>query len=664
MQSNNQQDKNYRGVANIKTQKPNQTKQAEEEPKNGSISIAKPQNQKKISFTKNNADIIIQKKTETAPTIEISKKTVPTISPPVQSIKVEKKNKAKKLHVQRFFSLEALHEIFIDFDKERHKTSINTLKRSSGYIILKNYIYELKHHDQNKKGSSKPKYTSKPSGPVQFVQLNKERMLPSKMKKQADAWDGKSDDAFKLEFNQTLNKLTASNINEAINIFNRLKKENANNKERIGYMVDTFVEKASKEKAFAQLYSTFTEKCQTFKEEIIRKTIEDFSTVVANPGSDDDEISLSIFLGTGSFFGALSNKGLIENQDIFDSIEELMNKIQNEIKNPKSVKLEHLVEIMKAYFISAGENITKLIHKEKPKIWTKFDEAMKTDGLNKRLYFFFVDVCEKRDEWISGVPIQTKSFTEVSKASDENLAIVRNLYANYQDSGNVEKYSISSSDFISAAMDYLPDQSKAHIHYGNFVALSVSQQNNGKNDDIKNALISSIQRYKNFDIANDCPMIWNMLSDFINQLLLRKVINVNIADELHILYPPCQPYQSENSMKWFLYDYHDFHEPIDIGSGWSYEIRDSLNMPRNIDNPKFNFKVSKLTTISLIRSVLEKLGDDSVNLEHKDFEKYKSFLALALEKQEKTFREEIENNINMYELPYTVDDFCEFCKPK
>ncbi|KAH0789622.1 MIF4G domain containing protein [Histomonas meleagridis] len=527
--------------------------------------------------------------------------------------------------------------------------------------MLMNYVYECNStqgkSQSGKKGKSNKKgwgYSKPPrSTSAELVVMNANRFTTSQYEKNTGYYDENSDEAFKATVNQTMNRLTKSNVDDTVSEIAKIVQANQNNIPRIDYIVTTLVEKASKEHFFSDLYADFTSKCKMLTERIIEKTTNLFFDIIANPGTEGDAFSSATCIGSSAFFGALSNKSIIKEESIIQSAFKVIDSILKELKNPKSEKVSNLVEMMKSFFSHGGPNVTKLVNDKAPEIWELFERAKTSKNLKKRLYFFFVDVSEKKDEWLTG---KVNSRNEIMPTnSNEDISLVNNLYANYEDSNEAEQISIPISNFLLASMDLYPDQHQNHIHFSGFVAKTLVL-NKAKSNDVKKTLLISIQKYNDNSVINDCPMIWINVSDLINEFLLNKLISLNDAREIHKKYPKCKNYDPFNSMKWYIDDNYDFCDAVELGNDWPQEIKDALRMPKTILEHPNELMMSKLIAVALIRSIVEYLGDNAINL--KAYDEWKKLINLALQKEEKIVVREIESCISMYDLPFTVDEFC------
>lgn len=100
-------------------------------------------------------------------------------------------------------------------------------------------------------------------------------------------------------------------------------------------------------------------------------------------------------------------------------------------------------------------------------------------------------------------------------------------------------------------------------------------------------------------------------------MIIQKVIDVSSVKSIRKQFPDnAQSWSPGNSMKWFLYDIHDFHTSVRLSEDWlrlgdrkeMTEIRDALTMPDRLDKLTADSPVSKLTVVAFVRSVGCSLG--------------------------------------------------------
>lgn len=551
--------------------------------------------------------------------------------------------------------------------------------RSKGYIILKNYVFETDRGPQsspvrssrgrqNQGRGKRPQFAHSPSVAT-LVELNSNRFISTQLEKNIGEWDDTSDEAFKININQILNRLTPKNMDQSlteikdqISIVSKSApkqgKKNMSSKEREQFVAKTLVDKATKEQSFSDLYAQFTAKCSPdFIEKIIELNHSTINDSIVNPGSESDELSSLMCNGSAKFFASLACMNLVPDESFFDIVISLLNELKDK-ENPHSYHIEMLNSFYLNITPEVSEKIDDNLYDE---FWNVIDDLMHMATLKKRLYFLLLDITEKHDnmrEHQDGSQNNNKASAN-EQFSKENMSKVRGAFSSYLESYTLPDIDLKSSSFFYAAMDIFPDQSKYYFDFCQFICSVLKSMHSQKNDNAR-VLLDRVQKFRDQNIEDECPNIWANISTLINMLLLEDLLILDKANDIHKKFP--EPvWDFCNSMKWYLYDFHDFREAIHVDSRWPLELYDALKMPEKIDNINMNnFPMSRLICVALIRTLYQKFKDfDTINLH--TFAKWKPELALAARRHPDTFRSEIEILLTDFEMKKTVDQFIEYC---
>lgn len=620
--------------------------------------IQKP-NEKPISIQKAGKDLKIDKK------IQLDKPHSENPNPNVISIVKPNKGEKTSLFTFKHFNFESLLDEWKKLDNE---TFSPFPIRSKGYIILKNYVLDTDKESQfsssrsprgrqNQGRGKRPQFVHSTSVAT-LVELNKNRFTSTQLEKNIGEWDETSEEAFKININQILNRLTPKNMDQSINEIKEqisIKKDQAKDREQ--FVAKTLVDKATKEQSFSDLYAQFTSKCsENFIEKVVKLNHSSINDSIVNPGSENDELQALICNGSAKFFASLANFNLETEESIYDIISFILTELKN-----KGTPHSHHVEMLNSFYLNISPEVANKIDEifDNDEVWTVIDQIMNIPTLKKRLYFLLLDIKEKRDGFRQNQnDSQDTNKTVNDQSSKENMNKVRGAFSSYLESYSLPDIDMTSRDFLFSALDIFPDETKAYFDFCQFIASELKSMHAQKNDTTK-ILLDKVQKFKEQSIEKECPNIWANISTLINMLLLEDLINLDRANEIHKKFP--EPvWDFSNSMKWYIYDFHDFSKAIHV-TKWPLELSDALSLPERLDNLNSkDFLMSRLICVALIRSLYQKFKDlDKINFHN--FSKWKPQLALAAKRHPDTFKIEMEILFNDFEITKTVDQFIDYC---
>lgn len=592
----------------------------------------------------------------------------------IQKRKVGEKKLSFQLNKQFTFSA-----LFDEWKKLDIETFSPHPIRSKGYIILKNYVLETDkglqsnpsrspRGRQNQGRGKRSQFAHSPSVAT-LVELNKDRFTSTQLEKNIGQWDETSDEAFKININQILNRLTPKNmeqsikeIKEQINMkkdpAHSLQKDSNNNmtpKDREQFVVKTLVDKATKEQSFSDLYAQFTSKCSdNFRDKVVELNHSSINDSIVNPGTENDEQSSLMCNGSAKFFASLASVNLVNPESLYDIIKDILDELSNKIPH------SHHIEMLNSFYLNISPEVANKIDEifDDDEIWTVVDQVMKIPTLKKRLYFLLLDIIEKRDKFRQNQDeSQNASKTVNDQFSKENMSKVRGAFSSYLESYNLPDIDLKSRDFFNAALEIFPDETKYYYDFCQFISNELKAMHAQKNDTSK-ILSDKVQKFKEQNIEKECPNVWANISTLINMFLLEDLITLDRANEIHKKFP--EPvWDFNNSMKWYIYDFLDFSKAIHV-SKWPIELCDALSLPERLDNLNSkDFWMSRLICVALIRSLYQKFKDAEIVNFH-TFAKWKPQLALAAKRHPDTFRSEMEVLFNDFEMTKTIDQFIEY----
>jgi hypothetical protein len=562
---------------------------------------------------------------------------------------------------------------------EQHNTGIRDL-RSKGFILLKNLMLEIKSPDEHRqrgrrsRGRDSGRFRRPNSSQTSLVVANDNRFLPSALSKNIGMWNSDSDEAFKMSVNQTLNRLTDATVGDAVqeihrllNILEQRSEENMHpmdRAQRVAHVVTTIVNKASREQAFVSQYAMFAQQSQAeLQAAVVSKTSEDFYFSVANSHESDPEDFALTATGSARFFAALAANGVIPSGDYCEALVRLMREIHAKMFPAR-------IEMLLGFVLSAGPIVIRDIGERAPQVWTQLSECMARRDIKRRLFFMFVDVDEKRREWIEGQQ-RHSTQNDLKQRSNEAIGEVRNAFTSFCDSTEIT-CTLPVPVFLRATLELYLDHARDHLTFCNFIC-TVLEQSHANPNDVKQAMLDRVRQCRELSLENDCPKIWPITADLMYLMLIKGLLLRSHGKIIREMFPDEKmDWNAEDGMKWFLHDARELSDSIfrlgekppaltEFEGDWSKEIRDALLMPQTLEAPPPEIPMSRLIAIALIRSIQEKLVILEAELTLDSFAKWRELIRLAFERQGQTTRQEMEKLVEYLDLPFEVDDIYGSC---
>jgi hypothetical protein len=474
----------------------------------------------------------------------------------------------------------------------------------------------------------------------------------------------KSDKVFRSNLNQALNRITDATVDDVAHEVWGLQEplEDATEynpnpwtrRQRFDHMVTTIVDKASREQAFVTQYATFVKRSvPDLQAEVVKKTTDDFNFNFANTHESDPDDFTLIATGSARFFAVLSALDVIRSDDYCEALVRLMAHIHLKM-------YPAAIEMLLGFVMTAGKTVIRDVSERAPIVWRQLDEAMHRPQLKRRLHFMFVDIDEKRREWMEGVS-PAKKPAAGPRRSNEAIGEVRNAFSTFMDGTDVA-CNLAVPDFLRAALELHLDHVRDHWLFIQFIC-TVLEQKGANPLDAKAGLIERVQICKQMQLERDCPTLWPITSDLLYMMLIKGQLRLQDAKDIRNCYPdaPNVDWTPEPGMKWFLYDCYEFQAPVEVDNFFSTEIRDALAMPRTIENPPPSIPMSRLIAVALVRSIREKLAYSEGEIKIGALQKWKGLIALAIKKQEQTTREELQKLVEYLEVRFEVDEIVQYC---
>lgn len=544
------------------------------------------------------------------------------------------------------YTVVQLHRIIDGFSLSND----SALNFSRGYISLMNLYKEMKDVPQTfKPYGGKKRKKGKYNKPAKLLEKNQDRFVPTAYAKNVGLYDEKSEEAFKLEINRLLNRLTTTNIISTFEEMKTLMKTESHQE----YLAYTIADKAMKEHVFSGLYAKFVADCtspmvQQAVVSAISTKFYDWCDIQKATENDSHYCN-----GSAKFFAALVNFQIITYEDGIDACQRLLIGLE------KPELPAHIVEMLISFIQDCGSELIKKISK---KMWDQFDKVLLRTDVQQRLMCLLKDVDEIRHEVLHGVKPVRAAVASIPDKNDEHMFIIRDSLINYQE-GEDAKIDLPFPDFIRAASDLFPDQTNDSETFCSYICDIIDKMKPNTNN-IVVILSQCANEYKKNNIECDSPKMWGLFDDLLYNMLLRQQIGVEDVRAIMTEFPIQHCNDVVNGMKWYLLDHHNFNTPINLETFPSLEIRDALMMPKIIDQPfPGQFPMSRLVAIAVLRAICYKVCEKE-NLTIKDLMKWKPFFEITIEKQPKAFNEEMVSLISYYEFPFSADEVYRACTQK
>jgi hypothetical protein len=427
--------------------------------------------------------------------------------------------------------------------------------------------------------------------------------------------------------------------------------------QRRAHLVQTIVQKAALEQAFAEQYAEYvmrSDPVNGIRGPVVDQVSIEVDAAISNThASDSDSFTLSA-TGHTKFYGALAARRAIEPEKYCDVLLVLMRRAH-------AYAFPALIEMLNAFVLTAGPEVVRTVADVLPEIWDLFGELLERPGLRQRLHFILVDVDEKRREWLEGVVTHVVSRTEIV-VSNEAIVAVRHAFTNFIDETEIG-CNLAADEFLRTALEMYPDHIRDHYLFAQFIC-KLLQEKKAQSLQIKDLMIDRARKCIDEGVESDCPLLWPITADLIYLMVIKGLIQYDQASAIRACFPDGrrgERWKPEEGMKWFLYDVYEFRTPAQVGEQWSQEIRDALAMPTTIENPPQSILMSRLIAIALIRAIGTRLENER-SIDINSFQKWKKLLFIAFQRQRKTAFEEMGALIESLYLNLSPEDVERYCR--
>jgi hypothetical protein len=119
------------------------------------------------------------------------------------------------------------------------------------------------------------------------------------------------------------------------------------------------------------------------------------------------------------------------------------------------------------FVVAAGPTVIRDVPDRAPRVWRTLDEVMHRPQLKRRLYFIFVDIDEKRREWMEGVSLAKQPAVR-PRRSNKAIGEVRNAFRTFMDGMSVT-CNLEVPDFLRAALKLYLDHVRDHWFFIQFI---------------------------------------------------------------------------------------------------------------------------------------------------------------------------------------------------
>lgn len=540
-----------------------------------------------------------------------------------------------------------------------------------GVVTLMNLEREMKEDEGGRsRGREREGRRGGPAtGDAVLVEFDESGWTGNAQRKKVGMWDPSSLEAFTETLNQSLNKLTEPQVLEIVgnivtNMTSGLDACTPEDREekltaRRNSLVKVIVSKAASERVFAVLYASFTkglaartEKCVAgVCDAIIEEEEGKFDDWVRNPG--ESEADENMCTGHAAFYAALCACGLAPMAKAVDAFKAIVSRLEGETVNP------HHIAMLSVFVEKSGP---ECVRNFPTALWQNVEGLLTQNSVPRRLHFVVQDVIEMRDCWIHGREMKKKQDQAAESDIDKLLREVRSAYTDYYDDDSTfPSVSLTAPEFARGAMEFLPtvkaDDCGFFAMFVSGVLLNITKGKKDRElkDSIAKAVGTAVARLAQGKIESDVPHVWKMVSVMLCELMLKSIIDVRAAEGIHHSFDPDQ-WDVVNDLKWYIFDFYDFSEAVDLGKFPFPEIAEAMMMPERITKHMLEIRMSRLTATALVRSVFVKLPQERCGLD--SVKAYRDFLRRAFEKQRRAFDEAVAEEFRAADrFTFSKEDF-------
>ena len=550
----------------------------------------------------------------------------------------------QKLLESRKYSIDQIKKI-----EEGRKTK-KVLYKTRGFISFLNYMKEVKDPKSkviNEKlpvrGTKQAKRNKKHFDKIQIVEVSPTSFQSTKSRKEAGIWDENSYEAFTMSALSMLNRLTKQNMDLTINELKALLKGS----EQISFFTQAIVDKVPQEHAFSLLYATFTSRLhfKNIERRIVELVLKKFFECCNIALTLDENSDTHVLTGCSKFVACLIQVHSISVENGIKCVNEMVKNFNNQ-KIPSAI-----VEMLLIFVQNINEDFAL---KMPSSTWDKIIQVKKENQLPSRIKYLLEDIEEIYEHVILKQPKKAiSSVKPLPLHSDSKMYLVRDAFTNYKEETGSFDVDLPTNEFLRAAGDLFPDQTRDPSTYCEFIC-DILEKEKADPTMIVDVLGKCASEYCKNKIEGDSPKMWALFDDLLYYLILRKIINCDDAQLIMKNFPAMHESDIINGMKWFLCDKHNFTKAINLPNFPSDEIKDALLMPETIHKPiPENLKMSRLIAISIMRSIAEVISNKENPFDA--LKEYIEYLAL-IDDRYIGFKVELEGIIDYYGFDFTLDD--------
>lgn len=552
------------------------------------------------------------------------------------------------------------------------ENSSPVLPRTRGYTLLKNYLKEMRDSGMVNNFNSRNYQIMKnlQSNNATLLEADKNSFVPTILRKNVDEWDENSELAFEMNTKTILNRLTPQNIDASIHEL--LPKINSD-PQRLEFMIETLIHKATTEKSFSHVYADFVKHLTYLEGEkelaarIISSADESYNNLVLNASSDNSDNESEIYIGCATFIGNLVKNGtLTKGQTI---LSQLIERLPVEEDTPLNT---HIIEMLFNFIKSVGDDFIQQNKKQLEKI----DEVLKNRKNIKSFHrFMLIDTHEIINSAINNSNYDDnlngqENGNQDIKNLDELKSICRNGFASYQGDYSAVPECVSkmnSMDFLEGTMLLFLDMKDIYdfTYYQCFVLKSLHFQAS----EIVKMLIKYVKIFTEQKIVHDCPLIWQNFSQILCQMIIHSVLKINDAILVHSEIIKLNSSDGKDSydpisdLLYFIDDNFDFSEAIEFDSPDypTHDINFALKLPETINNTDLQVpSFSRIITVGIIRSIFYKFSNENEDQSVNGLQKWKKLLSMVNQKRPKLFHDIVGDELINYGTDFQIEDVIRF----
>jgi hypothetical protein len=392
---------------------------------------------------------------------------------------------------------------------------------------------------------------------------------------------------------------------------------------------------------------------ERFQKGVVAQVSNEFYVWCVNRRRGENEGHIAT--GCAKFYGALVAVGSIGLEASEHAFEMLLRNLEMGIA--ARAVAGHIVEMLFAFVSSAGPEFARRLP---PELWARFDVVPSNRVLSSRLNCLLIDVGELRDEFVHGKKRLAAASQPLPPRSEEGIREVRNALEVYREGGQASTADLPVHTFLRAIGDLVLDQTRDFMTVSEYVCDSLAIRRIPPRD-IADMLGQIASQYLGNNSESDNPHIWSWFDDLLYLMLLRGLVYPDHVKTVWKAFPRQHEENLVNGMKWFLHDHHYFAQPVKLERFPSDEVREALMIPETIGEPiPADFRISRLISLAIVRAIAARVAiSDAPALA--DFAQWKDYLRFVMEKDRKSFDDEVDFVLAEYGFAFSKDDLVAFC---